>query len=165
MDTRDTLIKLASEAELALPLLNLALKHQPRRLSERAAERILEGFGKNHRPHKYFRVGNAVAGSGAGLGALTAGSTGALIGNMVSPGAASALGGAGALSGGALGAVLGARVGYGALGGTADLIRNSIHQARVKELARNLRTGAGVAAVGAAGAGGLAAYRKHKGKK
>lgn len=140
--------------------------------SDRLAERLLDG-GK----HSYFKGWRRGAAVGGGLGATAGGIFGkkmadnapAAIAHAVSSGALSAQDGkkllerftAGRLtaSGAGVGGMAGAGLGAG-IGMVADGFRNAAHRGRRERLAQTLRTGAGAAAVGAAGLGGLAAYRK-----
>jgi hypothetical protein len=135
---------------------NRMMKNRKRGVSEALAERLLEGFGKKRKAHRYFRVGSAATKAGAGVGA----GIGALPG-LATGDAAGALFGAGV--GGVSGAGAGAYLGYGlGGGGSVDAIRNLLHIRRVKHLASRLRMGAGAGAAGVVGLGGLAAYKKSK---
>lgn len=169
MNTRTRLIKLASpipaNADLLLAVGNYAAKHRNRGVSQALAERILEGFGKNRKAHQYFRAGKALTGAGTGIGLLGGLLSGGMTGGLLAGKAGAAgLGTAGAALGTAGGAALGARAGFGGVGGLVDAARNYAHIQRVNRLASKLRMGAGAAGAGALGLGGLAAYKKSKGK-
>lgn len=157
--------KALNAAALTLLAGNTALKFRDKGLTERGVERLLEGFGKKRKAHRYFRVGTTATkggaaaggllgllGGGSLLGALSKGHVGATIGG----GLAGGVGGAG------LGAGMGAGLGFGALGGLADALRNIKHVNKVQRLASNAKT---TAALTGAGGAGLAAYKYHQKNK